>query len=846
MAGTDANFVTKLAQCHPASAYLLVPSAGSGKKGLGGVTRGRAPIPHLAATRHRRSNLASPKSASAREGGEAAGQPQHAFAVMHYAGEVWYDALGWRAKNADVAEPQHLELLAMSDHPLMPELLSAADAATSGDSPVNDAPAAATGGSARDAAAWRRAAKQLGGARRAQAALMGSAGERRRSSKTIGGQFVRQLSQLAATLSESECQYVRCIKPNAKAASGVWEGAYVERQLAHGGIFAAARAARHGFDHRLEHSFFVQMYGLLGGKPSRRAIIGDQSPTKSDTKTHVSEVCRMVLAKVEPPEGHRSPYQVGVTKVFLTSDAIEALDAMRFIRREVAALRVQRSARRVLSARSVHARVSAIVHVQSAWRVAIARHEVASRTAARLAAALQMAEEKRAEAAAMAAAALIEGARGMATIAAMDDEISEGRRELEGSSPSPSLSGASKVRARIPLGESTSPNSMPQKATPHAKSKSAMGGSALGGGMMTASPSFISPSHAHLTEAAAICTQIEQLHRRMSSAGDSQLSVMLARMQRLRAAHASAQTATGTSPRASPPGTADTLSGQLGLTTPSASINVSDEILSQARAALLVSRGQLPGLASPTSPHARSQLATDAANSLLGRTDAASDAAQSILAYQAALSLLKDIDTSPPIPPGSTLTALQPADKLEHALAAAPTRGRPASFLMVVLVPAVLLLAALLVPYTVQQDILQKWMPPPPPLPQPPLGLRERLMAEGGRWYSLEWRALAGEGEAALLRAELHKAAEERSLRIARRQRISAELAALAKAPRVYAWQPSWLALPPEWRDSASAPMLSRLQTKAWSFLDVLLPAPLPPQPPQPATIGRMVGWLFH
>ena len=115
-------------------------------------------------------------------------------------------------------------------------------------------------------------------------------------------------------------------------------------------------------------------------------------------------------------------------------------------------------------------------------------------------------------------------------------------------------------------------------------------------------------------------------------------------------------------------------------------------------------------------------------------------------------------------------------------------------------------------------------------------------MTEGGRWYSLEWRALAGEGEAALL----HKAAEERSLRIARRQRISAELAALAKAPRVYAWQPSWLALPPEWRDSASAPMLSRLQTKAWSFLDVLLPAPLPPQPPQPATIGRMVGWLFH
>ena len=63
-------------------------------------------------------------------------------------------------------------------------------------------------------------------------------------SHTIGGQFVRQLRELCETLAASECQYVRCVKPNAVAGAMQWDAPFVSRQLAQGGIFEAARAVR--------------------------------------------------------------------------------------------------------------------------------------------------------------------------------------------------------------------------------------------------------------------------------------------------------------------------------------------------------------------------------------------------------------------------------------------------------------------------------------------------------------------------------------------------------------------------------------------------------------------------
>lgn len=43
---------------------------------------------------------------------------------------------------------------------------------------------------------------------------------------------MRQLSQLRALLAQSDCHYIRCVKPNNGSVASVWDPAYVCRQLA--------------------------------------------------------------------------------------------------------------------------------------------------------------------------------------------------------------------------------------------------------------------------------------------------------------------------------------------------------------------------------------------------------------------------------------------------------------------------------------------------------------------------------------------------------------------------------------------------------------------------------------
>ena len=271
--GTDAKFVIKLHQNHSNSTYLQIPSAASGPGAMRAARLQRRR--HAIATRQ--PSMPSHASGARAAGGAPNGGrgnggvslsfpkeglqrssshfSPHAFAVTHYAGEVWYDANGFRSKNLDVTDTQHYELLASADHPLLPAIIAANDNATAS---IEEDEALHHSVSMRNKSednAWKRAAKQMSAGRRAHAALMGSSTERRRPSKTIGGQFMRQLKQLASTLSASECQYVRCIKPNSQAIANKWEEGFVLRQLAQGGILEATRAHAAAFDHRLEHDF---------------------------------------------------------------------------------------------------------------------------------------------------------------------------------------------------------------------------------------------------------------------------------------------------------------------------------------------------------------------------------------------------------------------------------------------------------------------------------------------------------------------------------------------------------------------------------------------------------------
>ena len=889
--GTDANFLTKLAQLHLHSEHLHVPSGTTSAainakrlSSVSGAVVSRSRSHSLSAARlpgaaHLRASNLGGSTAG------ALGQHQHAFAVMHFAGEVWYDAIGFREKNSDVCEPQHVELFSSAKHSLLPSLLATADSYRidlSRTSSLDEPIASEATGPSRDASAWRRAAKQMGGARRAQAALMSGAAERRKPSKTIGGQFMRQLQQLASTLADSECQYVRCIKPNARASAAKWDDNFVARQLANGGIFAAARAARHGFDHRLEHVFFLQRYRCVGERIDRKrsadSPLQPQSPvskfvaqardwlkaqewtqdwdqdwlktgspvkghskeltaesTSIEPKGQVSALCEFLLGQADRPLA----YQVGKTKVFLSSAAMETLDGLRAVRRASAATTLQSTVRRLHASICAHARLRAVVAIQTGARVRLARRKAAFVAAQLLAEALAEAERQRAEAAAkvaeeiaeaerqrteataQAAAAMAEGARWGEAMVAMDDKIRAGRKELQAYSASCSSgSGQSSPNENAPpeppARRISNENAPPEP--PARRSRGAAGmtpspaftlsprpfgernanttpASGKSGALLKAERSivgqspttYVSPSQQHLAEAAQICAQIERMH---DAKTPSHIRGMLTRLHALR------DSTTPPKPRNEEAPASPTAS-PLSITPLAESLDACTPVSS-------LHSSHFSPFSSPFSPgHAQAALA--AANSLLGRTAVAHDAARSLLAQQAAVS------------PQSLLQRSRRRIKRRAFLTVA--------LMLILMLPAVLLLA----PADMQLHSVFGLgsMTPLAPAPHQPkaLGWLQRIVARMRRlvgmkdakhgaahlvstahWDLLERRARTAEGEAAKLRVELHRNTQgwiqrEKSLR-----------AELREARTGNAWSTVHpMPFASKWRDSAAAPLLSRV-----------------------------------
>ena len=278
---------------------------------------------------------------------------------------------------------------------------------------------------------------------------MGSAGARRsKTTNTILGTFAVQLRALGETLRDSESQYVKCVKPNAHAAKGEWDAPFVARQLANMGIFEAARAARRGYDHRLDFPFLCARYrccldasaggGASSGGPAGwlashasplRRLLGGGKTEEEELRARAAAICGSVLgAAAAAAGGGGVEYQIGRTKAFLSTRAVDALDARRRATRAAAATRIQARARGRRAAAARAAGVASAVAIQAAARARVARLRVASLAAARLEEALALVEIERLEAERSAAAQAEAEAEAAAARARGDARGSPARR----------------------------------------------------------------------------------------------------------------------------------------------------------------------------------------------------------------------------------------------------------------------------------------------------------------------------------------------------------------------------------------------------------------------------------
>jgi len=231
------------------------------------------------------------------------------FTIVHYAGDVMYQADLFLDKNKDYVVAEHQELLNASKCPFVASLFP----------PLPE--------------------------------------ESSKSSKfsSIGTRFKQQLQSLMETLSSTEPHYIRCVKPNNVLKPSIFENQNVIQQLRCGGVLEAIRISCAGYPTRRTFDEFLDRFGLLGPE----VLEGNY-----DEKT----ACEKLLEK----KGLKG-FQIGKTKVFLRAGQMAELDARRAEVLSNAAKVIQRQIRTYIARKEFVALRQAAIHLQTLWRGKLAR-----------------------------------------------------------------------------------------------------------------------------------------------------------------------------------------------------------------------------------------------------------------------------------------------------------------------------------------------------------------------------------------------------------------------------------------------------------------------------------------
>uniref|UniRef100_A0A0E0NZR0 Uncharacterized protein n=2 Tax=Oryza rufipogon TaxID=4529 RepID=A0A0E0NZR0_ORYRU len=187
------------------------------------------------------------------------------FTIVHYAGDVTYQADFFLDKNKDYVVAEHQDLLNASSCPFVAALFPALPEETAKSSKFS----------------------------------------------SIGSRFKLQLQSLMETLSSTEPHYIRCVKPNNLLKPAIFENTNVIQQLRCGGVLEAIRISCAGYPTRKTFYEFVNRFGVL-------------APEVLEGSNDDKIACQKILEKMGLEN-----YQIGKTKVFLRAGQMADLDARR-------------------------------------------------------------------------------------------------------------------------------------------------------------------------------------------------------------------------------------------------------------------------------------------------------------------------------------------------------------------------------------------------------------------------------------------------------------------------------------------------------------------------------------
>ncbi|KAF4017126.1 hypothetical protein G4228_009039, partial [Cervus hanglu yarkandensis] len=224
------------------------------------------------------------------------GKPEAHFSLIHYAGTVDYNIIGWLEKNKDPLNETVVGLYQKSSLKLMATLFSSYASADVGDS-----------------------SKSKGGKKKGS------------SFQTVSALHRENLNKLMTNLRTTHPHFVRCIIPNERKAPGVMDNPLVMHQLRCNGVLEGIRICRKGFPNRILYGDFRQRYRILNPAaiPEGQFIDSRKGTEK-------------LLGSLDIDHNQ---YKFGHTKVFFKAGLLGLLEEMRDERLSRIITRIQAQAR---------------------------------------------------------------------------------------------------------------------------------------------------------------------------------------------------------------------------------------------------------------------------------------------------------------------------------------------------------------------------------------------------------------------------------------------------------------------------------------------------------------------
>ncbi|XP_063071728.1 myosin heavy chain, fast skeletal muscle [Engraulis encrasicolus] len=210
------------------------------------------------------------------------GKPEAHFSLVHYAGTVDYNIVGWLDKNKDPLNDSVVQLYQKSAMKLLAFLYASHASAE---------------------------AEGAGGGKKGGGKKKGG------SFQTVSALFRENLGKLMTNLRSTHPHFVRCLIPNESKTPGLMENFLVLHQLRCNGVLEGIRICRKGFPSRIQYGDFKQRYKVLNASviPEGQFIDNKKAAEK-------------LLGSIDVDH---TQYKFGHTKVFFKAGLLGTLEEMR-------------------------------------------------------------------------------------------------------------------------------------------------------------------------------------------------------------------------------------------------------------------------------------------------------------------------------------------------------------------------------------------------------------------------------------------------------------------------------------------------------------------------------------